>query len=36
MNYTGIEIEINQKHSKDNQMNLLINDTLLAAIKEII
>ncbi|MFT4804295.1 MAG: putative N-formylglutamate amidohydrolase [Psychroserpens sp.] len=35
MNYTGIEIEINQKHSKDNQMNLLIKDTLLAAIKEI-
>ncbi|TXE16171.1 N-formylglutamate amidohydrolase [Psychroserpens burtonensis] len=36
MNYTGIEIEINQKYSKDNQMNLLIKDRVLAAIKEII
>ncbi|MFD2915913.1 N-formylglutamate amidohydrolase [Psychroserpens luteus] len=34
-NYIGIEIEINQKHSKSNQMNQLLKDTLLVAIKNV-
>ncbi|MFT5847524.1 MAG: putative N-formylglutamate amidohydrolase [Psychroserpens sp.] len=35
-NYIGIEIEINQKHSKSNQMNVVLKSALLAAIKNVI
>ncbi|MEM5565252.1 N-formylglutamate amidohydrolase [Psychroserpens sp. AS72] len=35
-NYIGVEIEINQKYSKSNQMNQLIKDTLLMALKNVI
>ena len=34
-NYIGIEIEINQKYSKSNQMSMLIKDALLVAIKNL-
>ena len=35
-NYTGLEIEINQKFSKSNVMNINLKQTLLLALKNVI